>query len=90
MSKAKPKAKQSKLYQEMKRTGDMMYAAVMKQREQIITAFIAQYGCKPDEIVQCQTVHGGLKWFLRKMTPEEIAFRDEVSRRAALHYSGAP
>lgn len=42
---------------------------VMVQREEILKAFIAKHGFEPDEAIQVQD---GLKWYIRKRTPEEI------------------
>jgi len=46
---------------------DNLLASIYQQREQIIAAFIAQYGCKPDEIEQVVQYTGDkIKWFIRK------------------------
>lgn len=62
------------------RIGDVMYREIMSQRERILTAFIAEHGCPPSEIIQCVTRDG--KWFARRMTKEEIEFRDLVQTKA--------
>jgi len=58
----------------------VMCREIIKRREEIIEAFIAKYGCDPSEIIQCATQD--YKWFVRRMTPEEIAFRDKVQKLA--------
>lgn len=48
---------------------------IYEQREEIITAFIAKYGCGPEEIVQ-ECKHdktGGFTWRIRSATEEEKA-----------------
>ncbi len=46
---------------------DNLITSIYEQREQIITGFIAQYGCKPDEIEQVVQYTGNeIKWFVRK------------------------
>ncbi len=40
-------------------------ASVMQQREEILTAFVAKYGCQPDELIQ-------IEW--RKSRTETIWF----------------
>jgi hypothetical protein len=48
-------------------------AYIIEQREEIITAFIAKYGCQPDEIEQVEERYDGLtKWYVRK--------KDETNR----------
>ena len=46
---------------------DNLITSIYDQREQIVTAFIAQYGYKPDEVEQVvQYTGNGIKWFVRK------------------------
>ena len=46
---------------------DNLITSIYEQREQIITAFLAQHGCKPDEIEQVVQYTGNqIKWFVRK------------------------
>jgi|SRR6185312_1875692 len=44
------------------------YQKAMEQREEILTAFIAKYGCQPDEMEQVELRHkdGGIIWCVRK------------------------
>ena len=53
-----------------------IHGKVMTQREQILKAFIAQFGCPPSEIIQCFGQFG--ETFLRRMTPKEVALRDQL------------
>lgn len=47
--------------------------AVYKQRDEILRAFVAQYGCLPDECVQVEeSTPKGYRWHVRKRTPEEM------------------
>jgi len=40
---------------------------IIEQREEILSAFIAKYGCQPDEIVQVeQHTANGVRWYLVK------------------------
>jgi hypothetical protein len=50
-----------------------LIAGIYGQREEILRAFIAKYGFEPDRAVQ---VVDGTKWYVRRMTDEEIAVRD--------------
>ncbi len=46
---------------------DNLISSIYEQREQIITAFLAQYECKPDEIEQVVQYTGNqITWFVRK------------------------
>ena len=46
---------------------DTLISSIYEQREQIITAFIAQHGCNPDEVEQVVQYTGNeIKWFIRK------------------------
>lgn len=52
---------------------DRLRAAVYAQRDEILKAFIAKYGCMPDEAVQCeQSTPHGYRWYVRKKTEEEM------------------
>lgn len=51
-----------------------------ENREELIKAFLAKYGCDPADAILCITREGSS--FIRKMTKEEIEFRDLVARRA--------
>lgn len=44
-------------------------AAIMAEREHILEAFIAKYGCHPD---QCQQVMEGNKWYVIQIRPETV------------------
>lgn len=50
-----------------------LWKEIILQREEIITSFIAKYGCLPDEIIQIHqiTPDGESRWIVRKMTEEE-------------------
>lgn len=54
-----------------------LYEQVMRQREAIVTAFIAETGLKPSE---CEQVQQGDRWFVRKRQewPEALYEEDEV------------
>jgi hypothetical protein len=40
------------------------FEEVNKQREEILKAFVAKYGCEPDQIVQYEQITGrGVKWW---------------------------
>lgn len=46
---------------------DNLITSIYEQREEIIKAFIAQYGFKPDEVEQViQYGRDSIKWFVRK------------------------
>lgn len=46
---------------------DNLITSIYEQREQIVAAFIAQYGCKPDEVEQIVQYTGNeIRWFVRK------------------------
>jgi len=43
-------------------------AVLYAQREEILAAFIAKYGCNPDEIEQIYETSGNqVRWYVRKM-----------------------
>ena len=46
-------------------------AEVMANREEILRAFIAKYGCEPDEIMQYeQLTANGMRWYVQHELPE--------------------
>lgn len=47
------------------------------QREEVLAAFIAKYGCEPDRFVQieCRMPDGTTEWSVRYRTDEEMAER---------------
>ena len=46
---------------------DNLISSIYEEREKIIKAFIAEYGCKPEEIEQIVQYTGNeIKWFVRK------------------------
>lgn len=45
------------------------YKGILLQREEILKAFIAKFGCHPEEVVQ---VIEGTKTYVRRRTPEEM------------------
>ena len=49
------------------------YLQVMTQREEIITAFIAKYGCQPEDIVQVtRSDENCIRWYVtRRDAPQE-------------------
>lgn len=60
------------------------YSEVIAQREEILRAFIAKYGCQPDEIEQIiQTTCDGVRWYVRNKknnySKEEIHDRERNS-----------
>lgn len=65
---------------DLKKVIEALTLEIYSQREEIIRAFIAKFQCQPEDIIQCNTKDG--RWFLRKMTPEEIEFRDLVAQKA--------
>lgn len=48
----------------------------MAKREEVITAFIAKYGCQPDEIVLCECPSKGEFWVRKKN--EWISVKDRL------------
>lgn len=52
------------IYEEFKKiVGNKL---IMLEREEILTAFIAKYGCEPDEIEQVEEpTEFGMKWYVR-------------------------
>jgi len=55
---------------------DQTYADIIKQREQIVEAFIAETGLKPSEIVQIvEKDINGIRWYLKRK--EECKCRQE-------------
>lgn len=48
---------------------------VQSQREEVCRAFIAKYGFEPDRAIQIEwrMPDGGTRWFIRRMTDEEMA-----------------
>jgi hypothetical protein len=54
---------QEQMYQKIK----YQINAIMQQREEILTAFIAKYGCQPEEVEQV-ILHGidSITWEIRK------------------------
>ncbi len=49
-------------------TTDKLYKEIMKQRESIVAAFIAETGMKPSEceqVVSSQEKGGGITWYVR-------------------------
>lgn len=46
---------------------------IMGQREEILTAFVAKYGCQPERVVQIEQTDevGNTYWYVREMTEGE-------------------
>jgi len=63
------------LNEAIKKTLEKIYA----QREEILTAFIAKYGCDPDHVVQIEeyVYDGSTSWYVRKMSDEEYERRKD-------------
>ena len=52
------------------------YAIIMAQREEILRAFIARHGCKPEECEQViQETDTGMRYSVRRLSAEEIQSR---------------
>lgn len=51
---------------------------INSHRTEIIEAFLAKHGCDPEDCVHCvqRMRDGGEKFWIRKMTPEEMELRD--------------
>lgn len=65
---------------EMRRVIDVQVRRLNENREELVMAFMAKYECDPGGAVLCITPTGNS--FIRKMTEDELAFRDLVHRRA--------
>jgi chorismate mutase len=58
----------SDLYEHGKKISEKIH----EQREEILEAFIAKYGCEPQDLVQIiQQTEEGIKFFVRVRTHEE-------------------
>jgi len=52
--------------------GKKIAEKIHEQREEILEAFIAKYGCEPQDLVQIiQQTEGGIKVFVRVRTDDE-------------------
>lgn len=52
-----------------------IWLRVMRDREEILTAFIAKHGCGPDDVIQIEQRNAdGLRWYVR--------MKDDLDREA--------
>jgi len=57
----------SKEYESLMQEFKKQYKQVLEQREEILKAFVAKYGCEPDEMVQVhQWKEGASRWYVEK------------------------
>ena len=62
----------SKEFESLMEEFKKQYKQVLEQREEILKAFVAKYGCEPDEIVQVhQWKDGASRWYVEKKTKPE-------------------
>jgi len=62
----------SKEYESLMEEFKKQYKQVLEQREEILKAFVAKYGCEPDEIVQVhQWKEGSSRWYVEKKSKSE-------------------
>ncbi len=59
-----------KISQALRATIKEQTERILSQREEVLSAFIAKYGCDPDQIeqVEVQNQDGTTTWFLRRVS----------------------